>query len=435
MMSSLLKESAKIVVVGGGAGGLELVTRLGRRLGKSGKARIVLVDKSLTHLWKPLLHEVAAGTLNPNDNEISYFNHAAKNHYYFQLGQVDGIEREHKRIKLAPYINKEKQIILPAREITYDILVFALGAQANDFLIPGVKQYCALLENHLQAVAFRQQLLNNLLAAQYQGNDINVAIVGAGATGVELAAELQFVFSHLHQLGFEEIKANSIKLVLLEAAPRILAGLPEKISLTSKKELEKIGVQILTNERVKKITAEGIYTHSGNFIQANIKVWTAGIKAPEFLSHLQGLKTNHLNQLLVKRTLQSTEDDSIFAIGDCAAVPQKNSQFPVPALAQAAHQEANLLTKSLIHYLRGKSLLDFSFHYHGALISISHYSTIGYLIGHLPGKLILEGTVARILYLLLYRMHQLIVIGFWRTVLAMLSNLLTRKIRPKLKLH
>ena len=429
------KRVPHIVVVGGGAGGLELVTRLGHKLGKHNKTYITLIDQSLTHLWKPLLHEVAAGTLNPSNNEINYFNHAAKHHYHFQFGTVDGIDRQHKQIKLAAYKNKVQQPIMPAREITYDTLVFALGSKTNDFSPPGVKEYCSLLENHQQAEQLHQQLLEKLLSAQYQNSDINVVIVGAGATGVELAAELQFVFSHIHQLDFKKIDPQKIKLVLLEAAPRILAALPEKISAVTRAELEKIGVKILTNERVQKITAEGVYTQGGDFIPANIKVWTAGIKAPEFLSQLEGLETNRINQLVVKPTLQTSHDESIFAMGDCAAVPQKRSKLPVPALAQAAHQEATLLAKSLCRYIQGRSLLTFNFHYHGSLISLSHYSTIGYLMGRIPGRLMVEGFVARVLYLLLYRMHQFILIGFWRTVMATLSNLLTRKLRPRLKLH
>ena len=425
----------RILVVGGGAGGLELVTQLGRKLGRHDKAVINLIDSKLTHLWKPLLHEVAAGTLNPHENEINYFNHAAKNHYHFYLGEVIALDRKNKCLTLATYKNAKQQVIIPEREVAYDILIFAVGSETNDFATPGVNQYCALLENQQQAIQFHQRLLEKLFTVQHQGGEINIAIIGAGATGVELAAELQFTLSHIRYLNFKRIERDKIKLFLIEAGPRILGMLPENIAITTTAELQKIGIKILTGERVQRVTEEGVYTEMGDFIAASIKVWTAGIKAPEFLTKLDGLTTNKINQLIVKQTLQSVDDENIFALGDCAAIPQKNGEALVPALAQAAHQEAKLLTRSLQNYLQQRALLNFYFRYRGSLISLNKYSTIGYLMGRLPGRLMLEGRLARLLYLSLYKIHQITLLGFWRTFITTIANLLTRRIKPRLKLH
>lgn len=423
-----------IVVIGGGAGGLELVTRLGNSLAKQNKAKITLVDQNLTHLWKPLLHEVAAGTLNASQNEVSYLNHSSKNCYQFIPGKVTRLDRKNKYIDISAF-EKNQQIVLGERQLSYDYLVFAVGSQCNDFNTPGVKQHGSFLENRWQAEAFHQQLLQIMLARQENKTAINIAIIGAGATGVELAAELQYTLSHMHHYGLPEIKSENLRLSLIEAGPRILAALPSKVSLATQRELEQLGVNVLCKERVAKVTAEGLYTANDEFIPAELKVWAAGIKAPEFLTTLDGLACNTLNQLAVKQDLQTTVDESIFAFGDCAAIPQENVSLSVPALAQAAHQEAIFLSKSFNRILQNKPLKNFVFHNRGSLISLSHYTSIGYLMGRLPGRLHLEGKIARFLYLMLYKIHQRTLFGFWRTLVQTVANILTKGIRPRLKLH
>lgn len=423
-----------LIVVGGGAGGLELVTRMGKTLGRKKHAKITLIDANLTHLWKPLLHEVAAGTMNAAQNEVSYLNHSSKHNYQFMPGKVIALDRQQKYITISAF-EKDKQPILSQRTVHYDYLVFAVGSQCNDFAIPGVAEFCTYLETRWQAEVFHQQLLQTMLARQEQKNPVNIAIVGAGATGVELAAELQYTLSHMHHYGLPELKKENLSISLIEAGPRILAALPERVALATSKELELLGVKIYCNERVAKVTGDGLYTANDEFIPASLKVWAAGIKAPQFLAELDGLACNKINQLIVKQNLQTTHDDCIFAIGDCAEIPQENNPVPVPALAQAAHQEAICLSKSFTNILQNKPLINFTFHHRGSLISLSHYSSIGYLMGRLPGRLHLEGKIARFLYLMLYKVHQRTLFGFWKTFIQTIANLLTKGIRPRLKLH
>ena len=123
----------RIVIVGGGAGGLELATRLGRTLGKRGKARITLIDANLTHIWKPLLHEVAAGSLNSSADELNYVAQAKWNHFEFQMGRMCGLERERKCVHLAPSFDEHGIELVPARTLAYDTLVIAVGSTTNDF--------------------------------------------------------------------------------------------------------------------------------------------------------------------------------------------------------------------------------------------------------------------------------------------------------------
>ncbi len=431
-----------IVIVGGGAGGLELATRLADKLGKRKKAEITLIDESLTHLWKPLLHEVAAGTLDSHDDDLDYLAQAHWHHFNFRLGRMDRLDRKLKQVSLAPTLDEQGNEIIPRRFFSYDTLVIAVGSVSNDFGIPGVKEHCFFLDTRAQADYFQDVLLKSYIQAQTQHElalregQLTVAIVGGGATGVELAAELRNAARQLVAYGLDRINPErDVKLVVIQALERILPELPPALSQSIESKLKKIDVKIYTNERVVKITPEGLHTKSGLFIPAAMKVWAAGIKAPDFLPGLDGLETNHLNQLIVRQTLQTTRDDNIFAFGDCAACPRPGSNHPVPPRAQAAHQQASMLIKSLTNRIKGKPLPVYIYKDYGSLISLGSYSTVGNLMGNIIGNITVSGLFARFMYISLYKLHQRALHGTLRVILTTLANLLTRPTRPRLKLH
>ncbi|WP_437882483.1 NAD(P)/FAD-dependent oxidoreductase [Pseudomonas sp. LRF_L74] len=428
----------RIVIVGGGAGGLELATRLGRSLGKRGKAKIILADANLTHIWKPLLHEVAAGSLNSTENELNYVAQAKWNHFEFQLGRMSGLDRERKAIQLAATLDEEGRELVPAREVAYDTLVLAVGSTTNDFGTEGAASHCIFLDTREQAERFHKKLLSHYLRAHASDNsndEISVAIVGAGATGVELAAELHHAAHQLAAYGLDSIRPENMRITLVEAGPRVLPALPERISAPVHKTLEKLGVTVMTGAAVKEVTADGLLIANGEHIPASLKVWAAGIRAPAFLKDIDGLESNRINQLVVKPTLQTTRDDSIFAFGDCAACPQGEEGRNVPPRAQAAHQQASLLVKSLKLHLAGQPLPEYRYQDYGSLISLSSFSAVGNLMGNLMGSVKLEGWLARMFYISLYRMHQMALYGTFRTLLLMLSDRIGRSTDPRLKLH
>lgn len=428
----------RIVIVGGGAGGLELATRLGKTLVKRGKAEVTLVDSNLTHIWKPLLHEVAAGSLNSSEDELNYVAQAKWNHFQFQLGRMSGLDRENKQIQLAATLDEEGRELLPARTLGYDTLVIAVGSNTNDFGTLGAAQHCLFLDTRKQAERFHQQLLNHYLrahAGDQASEKISVAIVGAGATGVELAAELHHAAHELAAYGLDRIQPKDMHITLIEAGPRVLPALPERISVPVHKTLEKLGVTVMTNAAVSEVSAEGLKTANGEVIQASLKVWAAGIRAPAFLKDIDGLETNRINQLVVRPTLQTTLDDDIFAFGDCAACPQPGSDRNVPPRAQAAHQQASMLAKSLAARLEGKALPNYEYKDYGSLVSLSRFSAVGNLMGNLTGSVMLEGWLARMFYVSLYRMHQMALYGFFRTMMLMLGSRIGRGTEPRLKLH
>jgi NADH dehydrogenase len=190
-----------------------------------------------------------------------------------------------------------------------------------------------------------------------------------------------------------------------------------------------------TNERVVEVTPEGIRTATGHFIPAAFRVWAAGIKAPDFLQDIAGLETNRINQLVVRPTLQTSRDDDIYAIGDCAACIMNEAGDTVPPRAQAAHQQASLVAKSILRRLKGKPLPSYRYTDYGSLVTLGKYSTVGSLMGGLTGSLMVTGFIARVVYLSLYKMHQAALHGWVRTGLLTLAHFLRRAVNPQIKLH
>lgn len=432
-----------IVIVGGGAGGLELATRLGDSLGKSKKAMITLIDSTKTHVWKPLLHEIAAGSMNPDKHQLEYLAQAHWHHFRSRLGRMDGINREKKEVYIAPHLDEEGVEVIARRSFNYDTLVIAIGSTTNDFGIKGALEHSIALDTQSQAEKFHRRLHNALLRAHTQTapirhGQLDVVIVGAGATGVELAAELYKTTRELTAYGLDEIDADrDIKISIIEASERVLPALSSKLSQAVAVELKKLNVNVLTSERVTEVSDKGVYTHSGRFIPSELVVWAAGIKAPDFLTQLDGLETNRINQLIVKQTLQTTLDDNIFAFGDCAACPWLGHDGNVPPRAQAAHQQASLLLKSMKKRVNNKiNLPDYHYRDYGSLINLSRYSTVGSLMGSLSGgSMYIEGLFARMMYQSLYKMHLMTLHGVLEVALQTLARLITRRTEPQVKLH
>lgn len=432
----------RIVIVGGGAGGLELATSLGLSLGKKNQAEITLIDCSQTHIWKPLLHEVAAGTLDAHDDELAYLAQAHANHFRFVLGRMVGLDRENKRVELSEMMNSQGEEIVPARTQSYDILVIAIGSLCNDFGIPGVAEHCQFLDTTEEAELFQQHLLASFLRVQAQGGvkgggELDVAIIGGGATGIELSAQLYQATQLLHAYGLDKIQPSDIKLHLIEAADKLLPQLPARLSDATAQQLRAIGVNLRLGEKVIEVTKEGVKTQSGLYIQAATKVWAAGIKAPDFLKNIAGLESNRINQLLVRLSLQTTLDDDIYALGDCAACPwpEKGPQAFIPPRAQSAHQMASLVHQNILRRLKGQAQKNYVYTDYGSLVSLGKFSTVGNLMGNLMGSVMIEGAIARLVYLSLYKMHQTALFGPFRVGLLMLSNFFRSRLRPRIKLH
>jgi len=431
----------QIVVVGGGAGGLELATRLGAHFGRE-KFDVILVEKNRTHIWKPLLHEVAAGSLDANLDEVGYRSHGHAWGYRFFYGAMEGVDRERRHVLIAPIRDEDGREIMGRHAIRYDYLVLAVGSVSNDFGTKGVAQHCIFLDSRLQADRFRSKLLDHCLRVSrtLQSDPdadamVRVDIVGGGATGVELAAELYNAASELRHYGLEVFDESRLQVTLIEAGPRILPALPEELAKAAHQELEALGVRVVTGEQVIEATSEGMITKSGELIKADLRIWAAGVKGPDVLSNL-GLETTRSNQLVVRPSLQTSRDDRIFALGDCAWFVPGGKTRPVPPRAQAAHQMAAVAFANIRALIKGTPLRDFVYRDHGSLVSLSHFSTVGSLMGNLiGGRMAIEGRLARFVYVSLYRMHLIAIHGWFKGLALILVGHVNHIIRPKLKLH
>lgn len=423
----------KIVIIGGGAGGLELATQLGQSLGKQHKAEITLVDQKLTHIWKPLLHEIAAGTLNPHAEETNYFVHASKNHYQFVLGSFIDLDQSHKKVIIETATAQPKEATVKNIQVDYDTLIIAVGSTSNDFNTEGVKQYCHFLDSRKQADVFQQDLLHLYLQAQNHEHTraLNIAIIGAGATGVELAAELVQAKQTFFKYGLNKIDPNKVNITLIEAADRILPALSDTIAKHTHQQLQQFGIQLLTQHRVAQVDQDKIYFSDGTCIDAELKVWAAGIKAPAVLEKLNTFEKDHLHRLKVYATLQTLSDPNIFAFGDCAHCQPAADEPVLGPRAQVASQQASFLVNAMKARVQGKSQPMFKFSDKGSLVSLSHHKAVGELLGQVN----VQGFIAKAMYVSLYRLHQATIHGYTHAGVLTAKDFVTRKIGPKIKLH
>jgi NADH dehydrogenase len=457
----------RIVVVGGGAGGLELVTRLGDKYGRGKDVQITLVDRSMSHIWKPLLHEVAAGVMDTATHQLSYVAQATWHHFEFAAGEMIGLDRAAKTIRLAavPAATDEGEgDLLPERTLPYDTLVLAMGSTTNFFGVPGAQENTIALDTVEQAERFRRRLMAACVRAQNEAEvpvppatvsevsegsegaqrgallstprrrKVNLVVVGAGATGVELSAELRNTAEVLRSYGLKLDPRKDVGITIIESSPRILKALPERVSGAVAGLLGKLDVDILCGDSVAEVRKNEVTTTGGKVLPADITVWSAGITAPPVLGTL-GLAVNRLNQIEVLPTLQSKTDPDIFAFGDCASCEWPEHGF-VPPRAQAAHQQASFLVKAIDARLKGRSLPTFTYRDFGSLVSLGRFSAVGSLMGGLiGGSMFIEGLFARVMYTSLYRMHVAALHGVWRMMLDTVANRLRRSTVPRIKLH
>lgn len=423
-----------VVVIGGGAGGLELAARLGRSLGRRvGPRRVLLVDRSVFHIWKPTLHEVAAGTLDSHQEGLSYTVLARRNHFSFSLGELRGLDTAARTLKLGAIHDEQGKLLVPERSLSYRWLVLAIGSGSNFFGTPGA-EHAYVLEQAADAERFRRHLQAAFTRSAFAVDKrLGIVIVGGGATGVELSAEL--IEAHQETLASLDVEqAFRLDLTIVEAAPRILAGLPERISAQARTALERKQVRVMTDTRVQALEPDRLVTSQGD-IPADLIVWAAGIKAAEANAGF-GLETTKANQFVVNERLE-TSATGVYALGDCAAVPWADGKL-VPARAQAAHQQASFLFGTLHGLLHERAPGNAAFRYKdfGSLVSLGENKGVGNLMGGLAGRnFFVEGLLAKWMYMSLHLMHHRAILGVGGTFVLALARLLQRRVSGRLKLH
>jgi NADH dehydrogenase len=472
---------SEIVIVGGGAGGLELACKLGRKLGPS---KVMLVDSRLYHVWKPSLHEVAAGTLDIHQEGLSYQMLAHDCGFTFVYGAMTALDHTGQILSVGP-VNAagDGEEIFPARSVSYNSLVIAVGSTSNYFGVPGAREHTISLNATEDAERFRLRLLRLLaraaeakgegavnpgvavakavgtgtfdsgviaadnmtqagavtdagLAPRALADGLDIVIIGGGATGVELAAELREASGVYAAYGFNRLQVQrDVRITLLEGAPRILAPLPERVSASAARLLDERAIRVVTNCRVTEIDAHKVIDKDGNVYPSDICVWAAGIRAPEFLASL-GLPTTKAGTIEVDGHLRVKGVAGVYALGDCAACMDGDGK-PVPPRAQAAHQQADFLVKTFLNMDAGRAppAKPYVYKDYGSLVSIGHQTTVGNLMGSLRATWFVEGFLARIMYTSLHLMHHQAILGSMRTGVLAVARFLIRRTTPLVKLH
>jgi len=430
---------SKYVIVGGGAGGLELACKLGRKLGPQ---QVMLVDSRLYHIWKPSLHEVAAGTLDIHQEGLSYQMLAHDNGFTYVYGAMTALDSANRQITVAAITSEGGETVLPERGIGYESLVMAVGSTSNYFGVPGAAENTISLNATEDAERFRLTLLKLLTRAALQKgaqqgvSGVDVVIIGGGATGVELAAELREASGVYTSYGFGHLDpVRDVRITLLEGAPRILAPLPERVSAAALKLLNERGIKVVTDCRVTAIAQDHVSVGEQRY-PADIVVWAAGIKAPAFLASL-GLPTAKGGQIEVTGELQVKGVPGVYALGDCAQCLGADGK-PVPPRAQAAHQQADYLLETFLRQVKGKAPQGKPYAYrdYGSLVSFGQSTSVGSLMGSLRGfNWFVEGFFARMMYVSLHLLHHQAVLGTVRTGVLALARFLVKRATPLVKLH
>lgn len=431
-----------IVIVGGGAGGLELATRLGDSLGKSARAKVVLVDRSPTHFWKPLLHAVASGKLDPQVHQVEYSAQAADHGFHFICGEVLRVDRNSRMLDIGPYRNDSGTEMLPQRSLQYDKLVLACGAVTNYFNIPGAAEHSLALDSVYDAELFRKRFLANCMQAGNQpagdaeaGPRVNIVIVGGGATGVELAAELCHTVRTLAKYNVHALDpVRDVSIRLIERGDRLLPHLNSRLSNRAARHLRRLGIEVCTNTTVARVEADALHDAAGVRHTSDITVWAAGVMAPDICSRL-GLPVNRLKQIIVRQDLRTEDDPNVFAIGDCSSYVCPVNGAAVPPRAQVAHQQATYLADLLSQQYR-RHVQDFQYRDYGSVVSLGPFVAVGVLIGGLKNReMLVGGLAARLLYSLMYQKHIMSLHGFVRMAAQSLAHWIRAKVTPPVKLH
>jgi NADH dehydrogenase len=411
-----------IVIVGGGVAGLELATRLGRRLGARHRDRVILIDSAPTHFWKPLLHEVAAGTIDPASHTIDYARQAIDNHFTFLCGEVVQVDRARRTLTVRSRFDDGDG---GHTVIDYERLVLACGSVTNFFGIPGAEAHCLSLDSVERAEAFRKRFLDLCAAGRPQ---LDIVIVGAGPTGIELAADLRHTVDTLAHFGLSGLASpHQVRIRIVERGPQVLPSLDAQASRLAVRKLEAMGIEVCTDTAIAEVRENEVATTDGRVFPAAITVWAAGVKGPAFSSHLNVL-LNRNSQIVVDGRLRSLTDPDVYALGDCSTLQNPDQSAMVPPSAQAARQQAIYLAKLLTH--RAPDLLPaFRYRDYGTLVSLGRDDAVGILRRAIGNRHVrVKGTFALAMYNLTYQRH---VMGHLGPV-RMCGNLLARWVRSKM---
>ncbi len=417
--------SFSVVIVGGGAGGLELAAGLA----KDGCKDILLIDHNTSHVWKPRLHEMAAGLGFGEVDALSYAGLAEKWGFAYQQGELHSVSPDDGAVTLAAIENEGGVVVVRQRRVAYKCLVLAIGGSVPDFGTEGVLEHAFRLVDGNDAERLFKRFSQGLLACSLSGagRPFEIVIVGSGATGVELAAHLKQ--DHLCAALAPRSALPEIRVTIIEAAEQILSGVQDDVRRDVRGRLENIGIRIETGKQVSRLTADDVQTKDGTLYPSDLTVWTTGTVGPPVSEQIGSLETNKRGQWLVTSTLQTTTSNAIFALGDCCALKDD----PAPTTAQAAGEQAEHLIANLPRWLAGEPVAHFKFQNKGTLLSLGAGGSIANLKKSFGDDILINGRLARAAYQGLYRQHQYHILGLVKGTEEVVAVIFEKAIGPRLK--
>ena len=421
----------KILVLGGGSGGLELAAALSN----NSALVVTLVDRVSSHIWKPRLHEFAAGTVNSTLTEISFYMLAKMRGFRFEQGSVVSIDRGAKRVQLAAVTSSTGQIMAPGRSVSYDTCVIALGGITADFGIPGVLDHAVRLDAKVDADAFRERFVGLMINARESGKPAHIVIVGSGATGTELAAHLRVSEQAFFERPATRPQAKLLDLTILEGAPELMPGADADLRAGVLKRLAALDVAVVTSAQINAVHADSVGSATGESWPADVTVWAAGLVGLPVLKQLGDFETDRKGRIVVDGNLRTTVDRDIYAMGDAASLTPPGEALPLPPTAQIASQQARYLVHALPKAIAGGAPEPFKFKDKGKLISLGNAGTVGLVGFARRDDFFIDGQFAKAAYHALQRQHQWSVLGTLRGSVAILADIISPTKGPALKLH
>jgi NADH dehydrogenase len=381
-----------VVIIGGGFGGIAAARAL-----KRAPIRLTMIDRRNHHLFQPLLYQVATAALNPSDiaSPIRRILRRQRNASVI-LGEASSIDTRRKIVQLLD------------GEVAYDYLIVASGATHSYFGHEEWMEPAPGLKTLEDAVEIRRRVLVAYEAAEREIDPSEVAnwmtfvIIGGGPTGVEMAGALAEISRRVLERDFRKIDPGNARIVLIEAGPKVLPAMSPESSVSARRQLERLGVEVITDSPVTLVDDRGV-THGGMRLESRTAIWAAGVAASPLGKALGAdVKLDRAGRVIVNQDLSVPGTDDVFVIGDLASISSDGKL--VPGLSPAAMQEGRHAAKNVVRLIRGEPTLPFHYRDKGTLATIGKAAAVGDI-----GKLHVSGLVAWLMWLFV---HLFFLIGF-----------------------
>jgi NADH dehydrogenase len=354
----------RIVIVGGGFGGLKLALQLVRR-----NFQIVLIDRNNYHLFQPLLYQVAMSGLEPSAISFPLRKVLQNTNIHFRMAELEAIHSE------------TNEISTDIGRLRYDFLILATGAKTNFFGNEEIEKNSLQMKTAPDALFIRNRILKNFEKALNKARKeeissyLNVAIIGGGPTGVELAGAVAEMKKYVLPKDYPELDINNMNIMLFEASPRVLASMSSDASISAKKYLEELGVTVRTSTAVINYDGHVLTLPGNETINVKNVIWAAGVTSNR-IAGISDLSYGRNNRLLVNRFNQVNGYENIFAIGDNSLMTEPEYPNGHPQVAQVALQQAKLLSNNILNITKNKPLRPFHYHDKGSLATVGRHLAV-----------------------------------------------------------